>query len=70
MTSRRQFMQSIPTAGAAFAVAGHFVFAQSPARTQEQAPFKEHFHTKGKAPSKFTRRVLKRASTDWRSSEG
>jgi hypothetical protein len=70
MTSRRQFMQSIPAAGAAFAVAGHFLFDQGPARAQEQAPLQGHFHPKGKAPSKFTRRVLKRASTDWRSSEG
>ena len=61
MTTRRQFMQSLPAAGAAFAVAGHLVLDESPARAQEPAPLKGHFHPKGKAPSQFTRDVLKQA---------
>ena len=56
-----KFIQSLPAAGAAFAVAGHLVLEESPARAQEPAPLKGHFHPKGKAPSKFTRDVLKQA---------
>ncbi len=61
MTTRRQFIQSLPAAGAAFAVAGHGVLDESPAMAQEAAPLKGHFHPKGKAPSKFTQEVLKQA---------
>ena len=61
MTTRREFMQSLPAAGAAFAVAGHLVLGDSPARAQEPAPLKGHFHPKGKAPSTFTIEVLKQA---------
>jgi alkyl sulfatase BDS1-like metallo-beta-lactamase superfamily hydrolase len=64
MTTRRQFIGSLPAAGAAFAVAGNFVLEDSPARAQEPAPLAGHFHPKGKAPSKFTLDVLKRAKTD------
>ena len=51
-------MRSIP----AFAVAGHMVLGESSVRGQEPAPLKGHFHPKGKAPSKFTREVLKQAT--------
>jgi alkyl sulfatase BDS1-like metallo-beta-lactamase superfamily hydrolase len=34
---------------------------ESPARDQEPAPLKGHFHPKGKAPSKFTQEILKQA---------
>ena len=34
---------------------------ESPASAQEPAPLKGHFHTKGKAPSRFTLEVLKQA---------
>jgi len=57
MINRRQFVKSIP----AFAVAGHLIFTESPARAQEPAPLKGHFHPKGKAPSKFTIEVLEEA---------
>jgi len=57
MTTRRQFMQSLP----AFAVADYMLIGEGPARAQEPAPLKGHFHPKGKAPSKFTREVLKQA---------
>jgi linear primary-alkylsulfatase len=61
MSTRRQFIQALPATGAAFAVAGHLVLNESPAHAQEAAPLKGHFHPKGKAPSKFTLEVLKRA---------
>jgi alkyl sulfatase BDS1-like metallo-beta-lactamase superfamily hydrolase len=62
MSTRRQFIQSLPAAGTAFAVAGHLILEDSPARAQvATVPLKEHFHPKGKAPSKYTLDVLKRA---------
>jgi alkyl sulfatase BDS1-like metallo-beta-lactamase superfamily hydrolase len=62
MTTRREFIGSLPAAGAAFAVAGSFVFEDSAARAQETIPpLAGHFHPKGKAPSKFTLDVLKKA---------
>jgi alkyl sulfatase BDS1-like metallo-beta-lactamase superfamily hydrolase len=50
-------MESLP----AFAVAGNMLLGEGPAHPQEAAPLKGHFHPKGKAPSKFTREVLKKA---------
>jgi alkyl sulfatase BDS1-like metallo-beta-lactamase superfamily hydrolase len=62
MSTRRQFIQSLPAVGTAFAVAGHLVLEDSPARAQgATVPLKEHFHPKGKAPSKHTLDVLKQA---------
>ena len=61
MTTRRRFVQTLPTAGAAFAVAGNLFAEASPAHAQEAAPLKGHFHPKGKPPSKFTLEVLKQA---------
>jgi alkyl sulfatase BDS1-like metallo-beta-lactamase superfamily hydrolase len=61
VTTRREFVQALPAAGAAFAVAGHVFLRESAARAQEAAPLKGHFHPKGKAPSKFTLEVLKKA---------
>jgi linear primary-alkylsulfatase len=62
MSTRRQFIQSLPAVGTAFAVAGHLVLEDSSARAQvATVPLKEHFHPKGKAPSKHTLDVLKRA---------
>jgi hypothetical protein len=57
MSTRRQFVQSLP----AFAVAGHMLLGEGPARAREAAPLKGHFHPKGKAPSKFTLEVLRQA---------
>jgi alkyl sulfatase BDS1-like metallo-beta-lactamase superfamily hydrolase len=37
------------------------ILGESTARPEEPAPLKEHFHPKGKAPSKFTLEVLKQA---------
>jgi alkyl sulfatase BDS1-like metallo-beta-lactamase superfamily hydrolase len=64
MSTRRQFIQSVPAVGTAFAVAGHLVVNESPAQAQEPAPLKGHFHPKGKAPSKFTLDVLKQAKAN------
>ena len=62
MTTRREFIGSLPAAGAAFAVVGNFVFEDSAARAQDaSAPLAGHFHPKGKAPSKFTLEVLRQA---------
>jgi len=61
MITRRQFIQSVPAAGAAFAVAGHLVLDVSPTMAKAAAPPKGHFHPKGKAPSRFTLDVLKQA---------
>jgi alkyl sulfatase BDS1-like metallo-beta-lactamase superfamily hydrolase len=62
MSTRRQFIQSLPAVGTAFAVAGNLVLEESSARAQgAAAPLAGHFHPKGKAPSKFTLDVLKHA---------
>ena len=62
MTTRRQFLQTVPTVGAAFAVAGHLLFDEGTALAQSPATLLAgHFHPKGKAPSKFTVEVLKEA---------
>jgi alkyl sulfatase BDS1-like metallo-beta-lactamase superfamily hydrolase len=62
MSTRRQFIQSLPAVGTTFAVAGHLVLEDSPARAQvTTVPLKGHFHPKGKAPSKYTLDVLKQA---------
>jgi alkyl sulfatase BDS1-like metallo-beta-lactamase superfamily hydrolase len=57
MTTRREFIEALPT----FAVAGSLLLGEGPARAEEAAPLKGHFHPKGKAPSKFTLEVLKKA---------
>ena len=64
MNNRREFLQSLPAAGASFAVAGHLVFDEGQARAQEPTPLKGHFHPKGKAPSKFTLEVLQKAKAN------
>ena len=61
MPTRRQIIQSVPAAAAAFALADNFILDVSPARAQQIDPLQGHFHIKGKAPSKFTLDVLKQA---------
>ena len=67
MSTRREFIQTLPAVGTAFAVAGRMVLDDSPANAQTQSdaptPLKGHFHPKGKAPSKYTLDALKRART-------
>jgi alkyl sulfatase BDS1-like metallo-beta-lactamase superfamily hydrolase len=61
MSTRREFIQALPAAGPAFAVAGHLILNEGPAHAQSSIPLQGHFHPKGKAPSKFTLDVLKQA---------
>jgi len=67
MSTRREFIQTLPAVGTAFAVAGQLILDDSPANAQTQsqapAPLKGHFHPKGKAPSKYTLDALKQART-------
>ena len=63
MTTRRQFIQSIPFAGAAFALTGNLLLHENSAVASDVAPLVGHFHLKGKAPSKHTLEVLKKAKT-------
>lgn len=63
MTTRRDFMQALPVAGAAFAVAGKLMVDGQPAQAQPAASLAGHFHPKGKAPSKHTIEVLRRAKS-------
>lgn len=58
MATRREFIQFLPTAGAAFAVAGSLILNESVARAQETT-FSNHPQTK--APSKYTQEVLRQA---------
>jgi alkyl sulfatase BDS1-like metallo-beta-lactamase superfamily hydrolase len=60
MKTRREFLQTIPATGAAFAVAGQML-TEGTAMAQSAAPLHGHFHPKGKAPSVHTVRVLKQA---------
>ena len=57
MSTRREFVQSLP----AFAVASHMLLDGTPAEAQPPSPAEGHFHPKGKAPSKFTKEVLRKA---------
>ncbi|MCX7301659.1 MAG: MBL fold metallo-hydrolase [Rhodobacterales bacterium] len=62
MTTRRQFLGTIPATGAAFAIGGNFIMEPSPARAEGTPPVAPgHFHPKGKAPSEHTIAVLKAA---------
>ena len=57
-------MKALPAVGTAFAVGGHLVLDDSPARAQSvTAPLAGHFHPKGKAPSKYTLDALKQVRT-------
>ena len=63
MTTRRQFIQTLPSAGAAFAVAGHLMLDETAVASTAAATAAAdgHFHPKGKAPSKYTLEVLRKA---------
>ncbi|MGE0052753.1 MAG: alkyl/aryl-sulfatase [Hyphomicrobium sp.] len=61
MTTRRQFLEAIPAAGAAFAIGSNFVLEGTSARAETAAPVTGHFHPKGKAPSSFTKAVLEKS---------
>lgn len=59
MKTRREFIQTVPAIGAAFAVTGRLL--EEPAMAQTTAPPTGHFHPKGKPPSEHTLRVLREA---------
>jgi linear primary-alkylsulfatase len=62
MATRREFVQSLPAVGTAFAIGGRLVLDDGPAQAQgAAAPMAGHFHPKGKAPSKFTVDALRQA---------
>lgn len=62
MTTRRQFIQSLPAAGATFAVAGNVLLDENHAAARATEPANGHFHPKGKAPSMHTLELLKKAA--------
>ena len=57
MATRREFVKSLP----AFAVAAQLGQESGPAHAAAAAPVQGHFHPKGKAPSEFTKEVLRKA---------
>ncbi len=59
MTTRREFLSTIPAAGAAFAITSNFLLEGSSAQAEQIAPHPGHFHPKGKPPSRFTLDVLR-----------
>jgi alkyl sulfatase BDS1-like metallo-beta-lactamase superfamily hydrolase len=62
MTTRREFIQSLPAAGAVFAVANQALLdEQVSAAPAQPAPPSGHFHPKGKPPSRHTIEVLRKA---------
>ncbi|WP_025661478.1 alkyl sulfatase dimerization domain-containing protein [Rhizobium sp. IBUN] len=62
MTTRRQFIGALPAAGAALAIGGNLFLEDNPARASTSTrTLPNHFHPKGKAPSSFTRAILKDA---------
>ncbi len=65
MPTRREFVQTIPAVGAAFALGSGAIFEEGSARAQQPAaPLAGHFHPKGKAPSRFTLDALAKARAD------
>ncbi|WP_165229709.1 alkyl/aryl-sulfatase [Aquisphaera insulae] len=60
MATRREFVKSLP----AFAVAAHLMQESGPARAASAASVAGHFDPKGKAPSEFTKEVLRKARAE------
>jgi alkyl sulfatase BDS1-like metallo-beta-lactamase superfamily hydrolase len=60
MTTRRDFIQTVPALGTAFAL-GSLSLGETAAAATPPQPLEGHFHPKGKAPSGHTVEVLKRA---------
>ena len=62
MINRREFLGTVSAASAAFAVSGTHLIEGGIAHAQESGtPLAGHFHPKGKAPSKFTLDILRKA---------
>ncbi|MBB3399589.1 MULTISPECIES: alkyl sulfatase dimerization domain-containing protein [unclassified Rhizobium] len=62
-TTRREFIQTLPAAGAAFALAGSLIADEGSVWAQQIDPDERHFAAKGKPPSKFTLEILKQAKS-------
>jgi len=58
-TTRRQFVQTLP----AFAVASQMLLDTNPALANVEEAVEGHFHPLGKAPSEFTKEVIRKART-------
>ena len=62
MVTRRDLLKSAPASAAAFAIGGSFMLESPPAHAASAAkPAADHFHPKGKAPSQYTKDILKAA---------
>ncbi|MFO1090084.1 MAG: alkyl sulfatase dimerization domain-containing protein [Hyphomicrobiales bacterium] len=61
MTTRRDFMKTVPALGSAFALGTATLSEASAIAATAPQPLEGHFHPKGKAPSKHTIDVLKKA---------
>jgi alkyl sulfatase BDS1-like metallo-beta-lactamase superfamily hydrolase len=58
---RRRFIGGLAAAGSAFTLPAALLGQETAQAAQPATPLKGHFHPKGKAPSKFTVDILKRA---------
>jgi alkyl sulfatase BDS1-like metallo-beta-lactamase superfamily hydrolase len=63
MTTRRDFIQSVPAVGTAFAL-GAMQLGETAAAATAPKPLEGHFHPKGKAPTSHTIETLKRSSAN------
>jgi alkyl sulfatase BDS1-like metallo-beta-lactamase superfamily hydrolase len=61
MVTKRAFIQALPSAGAALTLSSTAFLDESPARAQTAPPLKGHFHPQGKAPSRHTIEILRKA---------
>lgn len=62
MVTRRDLLKSAPASAAAFAIGGNLMLESPLAHAASAAqPAADHFHPKGKAPSKYTKAILKAA---------
>jgi alkyl sulfatase BDS1-like metallo-beta-lactamase superfamily hydrolase len=60
---RRRFIGGLAAAGSAFTLPASLLGQETSSAAQPAAPLKGHFHPKGKAPSKFTIDILKKAGS-------
>jgi alkyl sulfatase BDS1-like metallo-beta-lactamase superfamily hydrolase len=61
MSTRREFIQGLPAAGAAFAVTSSLIANEGTAWGQQIDPLEGHFSPSGKPPSNFTLKILEQA---------
>jgi len=60
---RRRFLGGLAAAGSAFTLPATLLAQEASQAAQPAQPLKGHFHPKGKAPSKFTIDILKKAGS-------